>query len=180
MSRSGGAAASMAGSAETRRRDVHNSGRGCDRWRFRGRRTALSCHAACSRGCAARPALARAARTAGYGRAPASGSSRRGTAPRHKHRDRQCRALCRCIRSSATDDYARWKGVVGSRENQWTSTKNIAENNRPNSTKVGCPVGGPSTLALSRLRREGIPALCRRPMAIRAGAEGPLQTGAGT
>jgi hypothetical protein len=31
------------------------------------------------------------------------------------------------------------------------------------SGKEGCPVGEPSTLALSRLRREGNPALCRRP-----------------
>src|SRR4051812_1054999 len=44
--------------------------------------------------------------------------------------------------------------------------------NRCNFTKVGCPVGGPSTLALSRLRREGIPALCRRPMPFERGQNG--------
>ena len=35
----------------------------------------------------------------------------------------------------------------------------------------GCSVGEPSTLALSRLRREGIPALLPTPMATQAGAE---------
>jgi hypothetical protein len=45
--------------------------------------------------------------------------------------------------------------------------------------KEGCPVGEPSTLALSRLRREGIPALCRRPWPFERGQKWPLQTDVG-
>src|SRR5690242_944539 len=37
--------------------------------------------------------------------------------------------------------------------------------------RKGCPVGVTEHPALSRLRREGIPALCRRPWPFRAGAE---------
>src|SRR3954469_8980445 len=38
--------------------------------------------------------------------------------------------------------------------------------------EIGRPVGEPSTLALSRLRREGIPALCRRPWPFERGLNG--------
>jgi len=38
----------------------------------------------------------------------------------------------------------------------------------------GCPVGEPSTPALTRFRREGIPALFPTPMATRAGQKWPF------
>ena len=49
----------------------------------------------------------------------------------------------------------------------------------PSTMKKGCPVGEPSTPAPSRWRREGIPALCRRPWPFERGQKWPLQTDVG-